>query len=96
METWHCPTLERPAFAGYAHGFDVVRMRRAGLVLHYYAPKGTDPQPPHDQDALSIVISGHGQFVNGSLKVEFGPGEAMFVPARATRRSEGFSSDFAC
>ena len=96
MEQWHSPAPEHAAFAGYEHGHDIVRMQRAGLVLHYYAPKVVDPQPPRDQDALYIVISGHGQFCNGPLRVRFGPGDVMVVPAGAQRRFETFTSDFAC
>jgi hypothetical protein len=30
------------------------------LEIRFYAPKGHDPQPPHNRDVLYIVAAGHG------------------------------------
>ncbi len=65
------------------------------MELRWYAPKGADPQVPHDKDEVYVVASGSGQFVCGDTRVAFGPGDALFVPAHAVHRFEAFSSDFA-
>jgi mannose-6-phosphate isomerase-like protein (cupin superfamily) len=65
------------------------------MELRWYAPKGTDRQVPHDKDEVYVVISGRGQFVCGTQRVAFGPGDALFVPAHAVHRFEDFTDDFA-
>ena len=60
-----------------------------------YAPKGHDPQTPHDWDELYIVASGTGKFrVDGTIR-ECGFGDILFAAAHAEHRFEDFSSDFA-
>jgi mannose-6-phosphate isomerase-like protein (cupin superfamily) len=70
-------------------------MRHGSMVLRFYQPKGTDPQTPHEQDEVYIVASGRGTFFCAGQRVAFGPGDALFAPAKAEHRFEGFSADFA-
>ena len=65
------------------------------LELRLYAPKGHDPQTPHDRDELYIVASGHGKFRAGNKIEPFAPGELLFVAAHEIHRFEDFSDDFA-
>jgi mannose-6-phosphate isomerase-like protein (cupin superfamily) len=70
-------------------------MKHGSMELRHYAPKGHDPQTPHDQDEIYIVASGRGFFVRGAERVPFGPLDALFVAAGVTHRFEDFSPDFA-
>lgn len=63
---------------------------RAGL----YAPVGSDPQDPHPQDEIYIILSGTGMFVRGEERQAFQPGDILFVPALMEHRFEDFSDDF--
>ena len=54
-----------------------------------------DPQTPHDQDELYIVISGRGTFAKDGERRPFAPGDVIFVEAGATHRFEDFGADFA-
>jgi len=74
----------------YAEPFSHGSMR-----LGIYAPRGHDPQQPHEQDELYLVISGTGTFVHGAERSAFGPGDALFVAAGTNHRFEDFSDDFA-
>ena len=65
------------------------------LELGLYAPRGQDPQTPHEQDEVYIVMQGQGTFVVGDERHEFGPGDTLFVPAGAVHRFEGFTPDLA-
>ena len=48
-------------------GLSRVALSNADIEVRHYAPKGHDPQTPHDRDELYFVISGHGMFErNGS------------------------------
>jgi mannose-6-phosphate isomerase-like protein (cupin superfamily) len=71
-------------------------IRHGSMRVGVYAPKGpVDPQSPHDQDELYIVISGRGLFVKDSERRAFAPGDVIFVEAGATHRFEEFDADFA-
>ena len=63
------------------------------MRLLVYAPEGDDPQRPHDQDEIYVIQTGSGLFVNGNDRHEFGPGDALFVPAGVEHRFEEFSDD---
>lgn len=73
----------------YAEG-----MTRGSLRLLVYAPRGTDPQAPHGQDEVYIVVKGTGTFFDGKQRVPFEPNDVLFVPAGAEHRFENFSDDF--
>jgi mannose-6-phosphate isomerase-like protein (cupin superfamily) len=73
---------------------------RSALLLRYYAPRGRDPQTPHEQDEIYIVASGSGTFALGRDEAAlerrpFGPGDAIFAPAGWVHRFEDFTPDFA-
>lgn len=75
-------------------------MKHGSMTVRYYAPKGIDPQTPHDQDEIYIVQSGKGFVVSGPTedsldRREIGPGDAIFVPAFHVHRFLDFSADFA-
>ncbi len=65
------------------------------LSIEIYQPVGQDMQTPHSQDEVYIVISGTGEFINGTQKTRFQPGDCLFVPAGVTHRFVNFSDDFA-
>lgn len=70
----------------FAHG---------SLSVEIYRPAGVDEQAPHSRDEVYVVVSGHGEFVNGGIRQPFQPGELLFVPAGIEHRFENFSDDFA-
>src|SRR5919106_5820182 len=65
------------------------------MRLGLYAPRRYDPQKPHEQDELYVVMHGRGTFVHGGERTPFGPGDALFVAAGVEHRFEDFSDDFA-
>ena len=58
-----------------------------------YAPRDHDPQQPHDQDEVYVVMAGTGTFVADGARVPFGAGDALFVPAGVEHRFEDFTDD---
>ena len=70
-------------------------IRHGTMRVGVYAPSPRDPQGPHDQDEIYIVISGHGSFIKAGERRPFGPGDLIFVEAGAEHRFEDFTSDFA-
>ena len=69
--------------------------RHGSLVVKVYAPRGHDPQTPHKQDEVYVVMSGSGRFVADGTSRGFGPGDMLFVAAGVTHRFEDFSDDLA-
>ncbi|HTQ33270.1 MAG TPA: cupin domain-containing protein [Stellaceae bacterium] len=65
------------------------------LEIRLYAPKGHDPQTPHDRDELYVVAAGRGNFRFGDRVEPFAPGALLYVAANETHRFEDFSDDFA-
>jgi len=71
---------------GFAHG---------SMSVELYAPVGSDPQTPHEQDEIYIVHSGTSVFVMDGERHRVGAGTAFFVPAGIEHRFVEFSADFA-
>lgn len=64
------------------------------MRLGLYAPRQFDPQQPHEQDELYVVMRGTGTFLHGDDRTPFQPGDVLFVAAGVTHRFEDFSDDF--
>ncbi|WP_247232614.1 cupin domain-containing protein [Telluribacter sp. SYSU D00476] len=69
-------------------------MQHGTMSVELYAPDQVDPQQPHAQDELYVVVSGTGQFLNGEEVYLFGPGDVIFVPAGRVHRFFDFTDDF--
>lgn len=65
------------------------------LELRFYAPKGQDPQPPHDRDEFYIVAAGQGAFQVADKRHSVGPGALLYAAAHEAHRFEALSDDFA-
>jgi mannose-6-phosphate isomerase-like protein (cupin superfamily) len=70
-------------------------LAHGSMSVEVYAPRGHDPQTPHEQDELYFIHSGRGEFVLDGVRHAFAPGTVFFVPARVEHRFENFSADFA-
>src|ERR1700689_1487673 len=64
------------------------------LEIRLYAPKGHDPQTPHDRDELYIVASGAGKFGVGERIDAVARGAPLYVAGLEVHRFEDFSDDF--
>lgn len=69
--------------------------RHGTLEAKLYAPRGTDPQQPHDRDEVYVVAHGTGTFFCDGHRTSFAPGDFLFVPAGVVHRFEDFTDDFA-
>ena len=64
------------------------------MMVEIYQPIKIDPQTPHNQDEIYIIISGSGDFFNDGITKPFQAGDVLFVPAGIEHRFENFSEDF--
>lgn len=67
---------------------------RGGVSVELYAPVGSDPQTPHDEDELYFIVAGSGVLTIDGAEHAFAPGDMLFVPARAEHRFTRFSDGF--
>jgi len=94
MRSYHLTTSQaRARMPGPDRDQYDVLLRHGTLEVGYYAPRGTDPQSPHQRDEIYVVTSGQGWFRNGPDRHRFGPGDVLFVPAGVEHRFEEFSDD---
>jgi mannose-6-phosphate isomerase-like protein (cupin superfamily) len=66
-------------------------------VGHYRIPAGgVDPQSPHTEDEVYVVVSGRATFVGDDTgSVPVGPGSVIFVPAGEGHRFVDIVEDLA-
>ncbi len=88
------PERARDYLAGHTAPF-IELFRHGSLRVEFYQPQGVDRQQAHSRDEVYVVASGRGEFVNGTTRAPFEPGEVLFVPAGVTHRFANFSDDFA-
>ena len=68
---------------------------RGSLRVKLYAPRGSDPQEPHEQDEVYVVLAGSGRFAGGPEAVDFRAGDVLFAAAYVAHRFEDFTGDLA-
>lgn len=73
----------------------VQAFEHGSLEMKLYAPRGEDPQTPHERDELYVVARGRGTAMIGDTRQRFGPADALFVPAGMSHRFEEFTNDLA-
>lgn len=71
-----------------------VVLRHGSMLVEYYAPRGADPQTPHEQDELYFVERGTGEFVIAGERHAVQAGDCLFAAAGVAHRFENFSADF--
>jgi mannose-6-phosphate isomerase-like protein (cupin superfamily) len=95
MAGWLISPVAAHAKLAAAPGAFVELLRHGSMSIELYAPKGHDPQKPHAQDELYVVLSGSGMFFKAGERHPFGPGDMIFVEAGLEHRFENFGDDFA-
>ncbi|MDH4172327.1 MAG: cupin domain-containing protein [Betaproteobacteria bacterium] len=93
--SWHATTRDAAAVPVPQGRRSAEILRNGSLEVRWYAPRGSDPQTPHDRDELYVVASGRADFVRGAERVAVAAGDLLFVPAGMAHRFEALSADFA-
>ncbi len=86
MDTWEVASLDvaRVDAGRLYHEFLSVPDLSAGLYV--LEAGATDPQSPHTEDELYVVMSGQGMVTVGDADREVGPGSLVFVAAGVIHR----------
>ena len=72
-----------------------VMMKQGTMTIEYFAPKEVDTQPPHKQDEIYMIITGHSTFYRNGERISCKKNDVLFVPAGTDHHFENFSNDFA-
>ena len=63
-------------------------------MVEFYKPDKIDNQKPHEKDEIYVIASGTGIFINDGRRLDFKPGDFLFVPAGIEHKFEDFTADF--
>lgn len=86
--------LPLPATTKWPEGvWDVDAFQNGTMTLILYCPHGKDYQTSHEQDELYFVVKGSGILIKDMEQISFGPGDALFVPAKVDHHFENFTED---
>ena len=72
----------------------ITGMAHGTMSVELYQPDKIDPQMPHEQDELYVILRGSGTFFVNGERMPFKPNDVLFVPAGIEHRFENFSDDF--
>ena len=83
--------MQAAADSGDRYG---ILLQQDGIEVGFYAPRGTDPQTPHDRDEVYIIQAGSGVFMLGEDEQPFETGDVLFVPAGMPHHFKDFGDNF--
>lgn len=69
-------------------------LAHGSMKVELYAPLGSDPQLPHEQDELYFVVQGGADLVFDNRVTAVGAGDVMFIPAGAAHHFQNISPQF--
>lgn len=78
---WHIPLDLAQGAPPETGRLSALLLAHGSMQLRYYRVPRPDPQVPHAQDEVYIIVRGSGVFVNGAERCRFAPGDALFVKA---------------
>lgn len=72
---------------------EFLRVPAMSAGVYALAADAKDPQQPHAEDELYVVISGRGTVLVGEDSRPVGPGSIVYVPAEMPHRFTGITED---
>ncbi|MDA8355298.1 MAG: cupin domain-containing protein [Actinomycetota bacterium] len=85
---YHAPGPSEPN-----HYAEQLRVEAMSVGTYSIPAGGLDDQSPHDEDEIYVVTAGQGRLTCESETVAVGPGDVLFVPARAEHRFHDVTED---
>jgi mannose-6-phosphate isomerase-like protein (cupin superfamily) len=84
--------FELPA-GGDAKYREELRVETMSLGTYCISAGAADPQKPHLEDEIYVVVAGRGLFTGGGQTVSVEPGAVLFVPAHEEHRFHDLAED---
>lgn len=86
MQAWELADLDAARMSAGRMYHEFVSVPDLSGGLYVLEAGATDPQSPHTEDELYVVMSGRGRIVVGDEERAVGPGSVIFVAARVAHR----------
>ncbi|GAA0445831.1 cupin domain-containing protein [Streptomyces stramineus] len=93
MKAFRLDDLEAERAANDGAYLQFVRERNMSVGLYALNAGDTDPQTPHAQDEVYMVMSGRASITVGAETTEVARGSVVYVPAGETHRFHHVSED---
>jgi mannose-6-phosphate isomerase-like protein (cupin superfamily) len=84
--------LDQQRAAGRAY-LEFLRVAALSMGIYKIPAGRTDPQRPHAEDEVYLVLEGRGRFAVGDEDSTVEPGRLLFVPARIAHRFHDITDD---
>ncbi|MDP9442677.1 MAG: cupin domain-containing protein [Actinomycetota bacterium] len=86
--------LAAPSRQGRSYA-EVLRVEAFSAGVYELAAESDDPQQPHTEDEVYVVLRGKSQATVGAQTVALMPGSLLYVPARVPHRFHDIEEDLA-
>ncbi|MBZ4324082.1 cupin domain-containing protein [Streptomyces huiliensis] len=93
MKAFRLDELEAERAANEGAYLQFLRERNMSVGLYALDAGDVDPQGPHGQDEVYVVVSGRASITVGDETTEVGRGSVVYVPAGVTHRFHHISED---
>ncbi|MFI9204175.1 cupin domain-containing protein [Streptomyces sp. NPDC053048] len=93
MRAFRLDELEAERAANQGAYLQFLRERNMSVGLYALDAGDTDPQGPHAQDEVYVVMSGRASITVGTETTTVGRGSVVYVPAGAVHRFHHISED---
>lgn len=93
MDAWSLDQLRaaREVEGRLYHEF--LRVPAMSVGFYRLAAGGVDPQSPHAEDEVYVVVGGRARVTVGDAERQVGPGDTIFVPATVPHRFHDIAED---
>jgi mannose-6-phosphate isomerase-like protein (cupin superfamily) len=86
VKAWSLDELRGSDPVHRARYLEFLREASMSAGLYVLPAGGTDPQQPHHEDEIYVVLSGRSRFTAGEVSRDVAPGDVLFVPAEVPHR----------
>ncbi len=86
MSVWSLDTLENTRQDAQKLYLEFLHEPAISAGLYTLEAGSTDPQSPHTEDEIYVVLEGRARMLIGTRDFEVNPGDTIFVPAHLEHR----------
>ena len=91
MDAWEYTDIATDQAAGGRLYHEFLRVPDLSAGIYVLEAGATDPQSPHTEDELYVVMEGRGRITVGDDETAVGPGSVVFVGAGVPHRFVGIA-----
>ena len=93
LQTFGLDDLKTTQSQGTRLYHEFLRVPAMSAGLYVLKANAVDPQKPHDEDEVYVIMSGRGRFTCEGETIEVSPGQTIYVPAHDAHRFHDIAED---